>query len=351
MGMFAEALKKGAVRVAASIDVEKDSTSRAIARANHKVDHHSLAQDLWQVTEADIDRLIAKYGRIDLIIATTPCQGLSKANDAGAGLKDNRSSLFYKAIEIIQVLQKKSPKTKFIVENVDFRKSHPEDYAEVCTHLGTPEFIDAKNSSGANRKRLFWHNLGQEQQRHREGDRPRNANELLEDGATLKGGATTAPCIMATWACTHQDCAGRGGHDPCSHPEEHQGWQHMRTHAPVTVMQDGRERSLRPQEAERLMGLPEDYTSQAQSADGTKHAVAGLHRLQRIGGGIDVRSVQTLARRLAESQSSPPEHEGGHGHTHRRRPDRRVQPRPGPRGLERGSHRALADSRWQHNRQ
>jgi hypothetical protein len=44
--MFAQALKEGNIRVAGSFDVEKDSTSRAIARANHSIDHTSLPQDL-----------------------------------------------------------------------------------------------------------------------------------------------------------------------------------------------------------------------------------------------------------------------------------------------------------------
>ena len=128
MGMFAEALKESAIQVAHSFDVETDPTSRAVARANHDIDHESLPQDLWQVTDDHTDDLVAKHGKIDLVIATTPCQGLSSANDKGTGLQDHRSSLFYKAMDIIQHLRAQHRETKFIVENVDFRVAHPEDY-------------------------------------------------------------------------------------------------------------------------------------------------------------------------------------------------------------------------------
>ena len=307
MGMFAEALKGSAIDIANSFDVEIDPTSRAIARANHKIDHDSLPQDLWQVDESHIDSIVRKHGNVDLVIASTPCQGLSAANDTGTGLQDHRSSLFYKAMDIVEGLRRRNQSTKFIVENVDFRTSHPEDYAKVCKKLGTPEFIDARTSSGANRKRLFWHNLGKEQQRHREGDKPIDANTLLDGDAVLQNGATTAPCIMASWACKHRDCQGSNkGSEVCSDPHNHTKWQHMRTHAPVTVMQGAEPRSLRPGEAERLMGLPAGYSRTAKSTSGSEATVADLHRLQRIGGGIDIRSTRTLMRRLQEAVSTPP---------------------------------------------
>ena len=53
------------------------------------------------------------------------------------------------------------------------------------------------------------------------------------------------------------------------------------------------------------MGLPQGYTATA-IINGTRTTVPDIHRLQRIGGGIDIRSVQTLARRIAARQATPP---------------------------------------------
>ena len=297
IGMFAQALKEGGVRVANHIDVELDERSRNIASANHKIDHGTLPQDLWQVTDAHLQGLARKYGRIHLVIATTPCQGLSSANASGTGLQDPRSSLFYKAIEVIQALRRADTDVKYIAENVDFRKNHPLDYQEICRELGPAEYIDAAHTSGANRKRLFWHNLGSggDQQQ-----RPRmNANTLLEGGARLPAGATTAPCLMASWHCKHADCKhlGRGAGEQCTDPHNHAEWQAMNTYNPVTVVQRGHRRHITPTEGERLMGLPDGYTARERAAGGDE-PVAGIHRLTRLGGGIDVRSVQTLVARL-----------------------------------------------------
>ena len=102
---------------------------------------------------------------------------------------------------------------------------------------------------------------------------------------------------MATWACKHKACQGdRRGTTVCTEPRAHAEWHHMNTHAPVTVMQHGRPRNLRPEEAERLMGLPTGYTSTARDPEGANTPVPDLLRMQRIGGGIDIRSTRTLVR-------------------------------------------------------
>ena len=299
IGMFAQGLLEGEVRVANHIDIEIDELSRGIASTNHPIDHTTLPQDLRLVTKESLEALQRKYGSIDLVISTTPCQGLSKANRTGKGLQDPRSALFLKAMEVLATLRAWNPQLRYIVENVDFRKHHPEDYATICATLGEAEFIDAKDTSGACRKRLFWHNLGEEQARHRTSGNPPHANTLLDEGAQLERDASTAPCIMASWNCRHETC-DKAGSAKCTHPHDHAEWHYMETHNPVKIKQNGKSRELRPHEAEKLMGLPAGYTS-AKTHEGEKAAVAGIHRLQRIGEGIDIRSTRTLIRRLREA--------------------------------------------------
>ena len=300
IGTFAQAIKEAHVQVAHHIDVEIDETSRKIAAENHRIDHTSLPQDITNITSEHIQKLRAKYGRIHVVIATTPCQGFSKANKYGRGLQDPRSALFIKAISIIKELREADPATRYIAENVDFKTSHPEDYRTICEQLGEAEYIDAKHTSGAARKRLFWHNLGPATE-HPE-DNPIDANTLLEPGSALDKERTTAPCLMAAWRCAHKTC--RKPHGQCTKPHEHARWHHMSTHNPVIIYQDGQARHIRPEEAERLMGLPTGYTA---TTDRGRTAVAGIHRLQRIGGSIDVRSVQHLLKRLhSETPGGPP---------------------------------------------
>ena len=297
IGMFAQAIAADNLIVAHHTDVEIDATSRGIASKHHNIDHTTLPQDLTQVTHAHLADLKAKYGRIDLVIATTPCQGLSSANKNGTGLQDPRSALFRHAIDIICHLLSEDEDLLYIAENVDFRSAHPQDYQEVCAALGTPDYIDAKHTSGSNRKRLFWHNLPGKHAA--EQPHPIDANTLLRPGCTLAYGATTAPCIMASWRCAHKKCKRLKG--TCNDYDGHIPYQFMNTQAPVVVYQDGCPRHLLPDEAERLMGLPTDYT--ATTADG--QPVPAMQRLIRLGGGIDLRSVRQLIARIPHPRSIP----------------------------------------------
>jgi site-specific DNA-cytosine methylase len=303
IGMFAQALLEGGVRVANHIDIEIDEMSRGIASSNHEIDHTTMPQDLGLVTAESLRALQARYGKIDLVVITTPCQGLSRANKTGKGLADERSGLFIRALWVLSAVREWSPGAKYIVENVDFRDNHPDDYARICADLGEAEVIDAKDTSGACRKRLFWHNLGDECPRHKVGDKARRAEDFLDGTARMRDNARVAPCIMASWNCSHDDCKQAAARK-CERPDEHARWHFMETHNPVRVQQDGKQRELRPNEAERLMGLPEGYSG-TRTDQGATRAVAGIHRLQRIGGGVDVRAVQTLVRRLKEVATSP----------------------------------------------
>ena len=133
---------------------------------------------------------------------------------------------------------------------------------------------------------------------------PLDANTMLEDGGKLPQGATTAPCLMATWRCKHSKCKATRG--ACSDPGGHGEWHHMATHNPVIIQQGDRQRQLRPSEAEAIMGLPRGYTQQ--TAEGT---VPDIERLVRLGGGVDTRQLANILRRAAAAPTPHPKEAAG----------------------------------------
>ena len=94
---------------------------------------------------------------IHFLSAGFPCQDLSFAKGNGKGLKGERSGLFYKLIEAIEVLKKKNPDLKFLVENVKMKKEWKDIISDL---LGVqPIFINSADFSAQNRQRLYWTNI------------------------------------------------------------------------------------------------------------------------------------------------------------------------------------------------
>ena len=91
---------------------------------------------------------------IDLLICGSPCQNLSSLNSLKRdGLKGEKSSLFYYALEI---LKKVKPKY-FLFENV---KMPLEDFKIISNLLGVePININSNLVSAQNRNRLYWTNI------------------------------------------------------------------------------------------------------------------------------------------------------------------------------------------------
>lgn len=94
------------------------------------------------------------WNNIDLLIGGSPCQDLSIAKKERKGLKGERSSLFWKYVEI---LQKAKPKY-FLLENV---ASMPKEAKQIITKtLGVePILINSALVSAQQRKRLYWTNI------------------------------------------------------------------------------------------------------------------------------------------------------------------------------------------------
>jgi len=90
---------------------------------------------------------------IDLILAGSPCQDLSRAKTDGEGLNGERSGLFW---EYVRILKKVNPKY-FLLENVVMRK----EWADIISKELDVKPIEINSSlvSAQNRKRMYWTNI------------------------------------------------------------------------------------------------------------------------------------------------------------------------------------------------
>lgn len=106
---------------------------------------------LGDVTKIDFTQFI---GKIDLLIGGSPCQDLSIAGKR-AGLSGERSGLFYKFVEAIEVIKPKY----FLLEN---NYGMPQEaYEEMSKLMGCyPIMINSALVSAQTRKRFYWTNIG-----------------------------------------------------------------------------------------------------------------------------------------------------------------------------------------------
>jgi len=92
--------------------------------------------------------------KIDLLIGGSPCQDFSSANAVRAGLKGEKSSLFY---EYYRLLQELKPKF-FLLENVRMDKK---SYEIISRLMNTyPVNINSSRVSAQLRNRFYWTNIG-----------------------------------------------------------------------------------------------------------------------------------------------------------------------------------------------
>jgi DNA (cytosine-5)-methyltransferase 3A len=123
---------------------------------------------LGDVTKVDLSVL----PKIDLVIFGSPCQDLSQAHKVREGLEGKKSSLFYVALDILNILKPKY----FFMENVMMKEV---DYRKISDLLGVEGIkINSKLVSGALRSRYYWTNIP-------------NVVAPLDKGITLQSVLTT----------------------------------------------------------------------------------------------------------------------------------------------------------------
>lgn len=92
----------------------------AIKQTQHNFPKTIQLGNIENWRELDID-----FKSIDLILAGTPCQGFSFAGKQLA-FDDPRSRLFFVFVDILNHIRKLNHDVKFLLENVNMKKSHLE---------------------------------------------------------------------------------------------------------------------------------------------------------------------------------------------------------------------------------
>lgn len=113
---------------------------------------------------------------IDLLIFGSPCQDLSSIRPNRDGLDGDKSSLFYEAIRILELVQPKY----FIMENV--ASMSMKDRNVITQTLGVrPILINSNLLTAQNRSRYYWTNIPGVTQPT---DQKLNLESILDDGYT-----------------------------------------------------------------------------------------------------------------------------------------------------------------------
>lgn len=97
-----------------------------------------------------------KVGKIDLLLAGSPCQGFSLAGKQLA-FDDERSKLYFVFERILKEIQAENSDVKFLLENVKMKQ----EYKNIITErLGvTPVAINSNVVSAQSRGREYWTNI------------------------------------------------------------------------------------------------------------------------------------------------------------------------------------------------
>jgi len=141
------ALKRNGISIDNYFAYEIDKHAIKVTQANYPD-----TKQMGSVTDAELDEL----PKIDLLIGGSPCQGFSFAGKQLA-FDDPRSVLFFEYVKALNILRKKNPDIKFLLENVKMKK----EYLDIISdQLGVqPIFINSALVSAQNRQRYYWTNI------------------------------------------------------------------------------------------------------------------------------------------------------------------------------------------------
>jgi DNA-cytosine methyltransferase len=149
------ALKRIGIPVSQYFSSEIDKYAITVSRRNHpEIIQIGDVRNVRRMVESGV------FGKIDLLIGGSPCQGFSFAGKQLA-FNDPRSALFFEYAHILQALRRSNPEIKFLLENVKMKK----EYLDVISQfLGVqPVLINSALVSAQNRNRFYWMNWNIEQ--------------------------------------------------------------------------------------------------------------------------------------------------------------------------------------------
>jgi len=211
----------------------------------------------------------------DLIMAGSPCQGLSYAGKGLGVLKDERSKLFF---EFIKQLNTHSPKY-FLLENTMMKD---EDRSIIDKEVGCSAVeINSSLFSAQNRRRLYWTNIPIARL-------PTNNYKVLQDVLLEDGDPRLDNYFLSNEAMDYM--TRLKGNNPRwkSYPNPLNGKAGcltavMSKGVPYGVIMELK-RFIHPIEAERLQCLPDNYTE----------GVVKTHRYKMLGNGWTVGVIRHI---------------------------------------------------------
>ena len=148
-------------------------------------------------------------GKIDLVLAGSPCQGFSMAGKQLA-FDDPRSKLYFEFERIFNEVTEYNPQVKFVLENVKMKK----EYKDIISiRLGKnnvpiePVAINSNLVSAQNRYRLYWTNISDDISQPK--DRGIYLKDVLQDKVDDKYYVKAG---RLKWLNTFGEVTENGGH-------------------------------------------------------------------------------------------------------------------------------------------
>lgn len=273
-------------------------------------------------------------GKIDLIMGGSPCQDLSIAGKR-AGLQGERSGLFYKFVEAIDIIKPKY----FVLEN---NVGMPEEAKQIITKLMKvePVLINSNCFSAQNRKRLYWTNIPVEIKNLKPlgkvikdikednveekyymhyplilkntmgelkqvGDIPKNALNDNERQRRVYSEDSISPSILARSDSPKILCVGQLEMKASEQVRRVYSTEGLSPtldtaqggHRRVKILDNALIRKLTPLECERLQTLPDNHTK-----CGTEGKISNTQRYKCIGNGWTVDVIAHIFSFLKESK-------------------------------------------------
>ena len=266
---------------------------------------------LGDVTKVNFEML----PKIDFLIGGSPCQDLSFAKGNGKGLEGERSGLFYKYFEAYEILKRKNPDLKFLLENVKMKKEWKDIISE---KLGVqPIFINSADFSAQNRQRLYWTNIPVAPWT------PCNdkLQDILEDSVADRD---KSHCIDANYfkggnlksyfekhrrqlvfnRCLQVGEADIKGRDVIKRVYSPEGKGPALTtcggghREPKVYVPPLQWRKLTPIECERLQTVPDNYTKCGQKETGEIVEISNTQRYKMLGNGFTINVIAHIIKNL-----------------------------------------------------
>lgn len=204
--------------------------------------------------------------KIDLLIGGSPCQGFSFAGKQ-LNFEDPRSKLFF---EFVRLLEETKPKY-FLLENVKMKKEHEQVITE---YLGVlPILINSALLTAHNRPRLYWTNIPNISQPSDKGVYFEQIRDLqIENYEYIPDEKTINREYKKNYLQYDINGKGHGSQDQRAYYlKGKHGCLDTGASGKAKVLEnDGRVRKITRNEAERLQGIPDNYTTPVSKAQALK---------------------------------------------------------------------------------